>query len=75
MVYIGSHSAFSRTLAQIYICKHSKSFNETEYNLLSPYFKYAQDEKNAIKIAEKVNKQIDDTNEAIRSIYGPLLKI
>eukprot|EP01022_Parablepharisma_sp_SALTPOND_P003653 TRINITY_DN1149_c0_g1_i1.p1 TRINITY_DN1149_c0_g1~~TRINITY_DN1149_c0_g1_i1.p1 ORF type:complete len:1845 (+),score=209.38 TRINITY_DN1149_c0_g1_i1:7722-13256(+) len=63
--YVGSHSAFSRTLAQVYIVKYADKLSENDKGLLNPYFNYVKGDKSSSKMAEKVTKLLTEMNQMI----------
>jgi hypothetical protein len=67
LAYVGSHAAFGRTMAQLFLCKHRTGLSEAEQTLLAPYFQYVQEDRNAIKIAEKVSQELDKMNVLLNS--------
>jgi len=65
MSYIGSHSAYSRSISQIYVTKYANILPESDQNLLSVFFRYVKEDKTASRINEKVLNQLEGMNKMI----------
>ncbi len=64
---IGSHSAFSRTLSQVYLSRNADKLSATHKELLEPFFKYIREDKSAFIIAKKVIGQLEDMMKVMNS--------